>query len=163
MLQADFINSTSIRGCQMLVCAGKLEIRIFYYSLHLFQIIAYYPVFLKYSAFKPPVLRTELVNLTHTETMGMFQPMPKYCVHLIRVVSEAGFVLGLPSLRKPLQGMIEGTQEPGLGSRRAIRAFPGDPVVKNPPSNTGEAGSIPGRRAKIPHTSEQLSSECCSH
>ena len=163
MLQADFINSTSIRGCQMLVCAGKLEIRIFYYSLHLFQIIAYYPVFLKYSAFKPPVLRTELVNLTHTETMGMFQPMPKYCVHLIRVVSEAGFVLGLPSLRKPLQGMIEVTQEPGLGSRRAIRAFPGDPVVKNPPSNTGEAGSIPGRRTKIPHTSEQLSSECCSH
>ena len=144
MLQADFINSTSIRGCQMLVCAGKLEIRIFYYSLHLFQIIAYYPVFLKYSTFKPPVLRTELVNLTHTETTGMFQPTPKYRVHLIRVVSEAGFVLGLPSLRKPLQGMIEVTQEPGLGSGRAMRAFPGDPMVKNPPYNTGEAGSIPG-------------------
>ena len=60
----------------MLVCTGKQEIRIFYYSLHLFQIIAYYPVFLKYSTFKPPVLRTELVNLTHTETMGMFQSYP---------------------------------------------------------------------------------------
>ena len=118
----------------MLVCTGKLKIRIFYYSLHLFQIIAYYPVFLKYSAFKPQVLRTELVNLTHTETMGMFQPMPKYCVHLPMVVSEAGLVLALPRLRILLQDMIEVTQEPGLGSRRAMRAFPGGPVVKNPPS-----------------------------
>lgn len=39
MLQADFINSMSISSSQMLVCTGKLEIRIFYYSLHLLQII----------------------------------------------------------------------------------------------------------------------------
>ena len=35
--------------------------------------------------------------------------------------------------------------------------FPGGPVVKNPPSNAGDVGSIPGRRTKIPHAAEQLS------
>ena len=29
--------------------------------------------------------------------------------------------------------------------------FPGGPMVKNPPSNAGDAGSIPGRGTKIPH------------
>ena len=35
--------------------------------------------------------------------------------------------------------------------------FPGGPVVKNPPSNAGDAGSIPGWGAKIPHATGQLS------
>ena len=35
--------------------------------------------------------------------------------------------------------------------------FPGGPVVKNPPSNAGDAGSIPGRGTKIPQAAEQLS------
>ena len=35
--------------------------------------------------------------------------------------------------------------------------FPGGPVVKNPPSNAGDAGSIPGRGTKIPHATGQLS------
>ena len=26
--------------------------------------------------------------------------------------------------------------------------FPGDPVVKNPPSNTGDMGSIPGQEIR---------------
>ena len=30
--------------------------------------------------------------------------------------------------------------------------FLGDPVVKNPPSNAGDAGSIPGQGTKIPHS-----------
>ena len=34
---------------------------------------------------------------------------------------------------------------------------PGGPVVKNPPSNAGDAGSIPGRGTKIPHAAGQLS------
>ena len=34
--------------------------------------------------------------------------------------------------------------------------FPGGPVVKNPPSNAGGTGSIPGRGAEIPHASGQL-------
>ena len=37
------------------------------------------------------------------------------------------------------------------------RDFPGGPVVKNPPSNAGDVGSIPGRGTKIPHTTGQLS------
>ena len=35
--------------------------------------------------------------------------------------------------------------------------LPGSPGVKNPPSNTGDVGSIPGRRTKIQHAAEQLS------
>ena len=35
--------------------------------------------------------------------------------------------------------------------------FPGGPVVKKPPSNAGDAGSIPGRGTKIPHAAGQLS------
>ena len=35
---------------------------------------------------------------------------------------------------------------------RRVGDFPSGPVVKNPPSNAGEASSIPGRGTKIPHT-----------
>ena len=35
--------------------------------------------------------------------------------------------------------------------------FPGGPVVKNPPSNAGDVGSIPGWGTKIPHAEGQLS------
>ena len=35
--------------------------------------------------------------------------------------------------------------------------FPGGPVVKNPPSNAGDTGSIPGQGTKIPHVVGQLS------
>ena len=35
--------------------------------------------------------------------------------------------------------------------------FPGGPVVKNPPSDAGDAGLIPGWGTKIPHAVEQLS------
>jgi len=31
------------------------------------------------------------------------------------------------------------------------RDFPGGPVVKNLPPNTGNTGSIPGQRTRIPH------------
>ena len=35
--------------------------------------------------------------------------------------------------------------------------LPGGPVVKNPPSNAGDVGSIPGQGTKIPHATGQLS------
>ena len=38
-----------------------------------------------------------------------------------------------------------------------LRDFPDGPVVKNPPCNAGDAGSIPGWGSKIPYASEQLS------
>ena len=41
--------------------------------------------------------------------------------------------------------------------RKLFWDFPGGPVVKNQPSNAGEAGSIPGRGTKIPHAAGQLS------
>ena len=37
------------------------------------------------------------------------------------------------------------------------RDFPGGPVVKSPPPNAGDAGSIPGLGTKIPHAVGQLS------
>ena len=35
--------------------------------------------------------------------------------------------------------------------------FPSGPVVKNPPSNAGDMGLIPGQGTKIPHAEGQLS------
>ena len=35
--------------------------------------------------------------------------------------------------------------------------FSGGPVVKDPPSNAGDMGSISGRTTKIPHATGQLS------
>ena len=34
---------------------------------------------------------------------------------------------------------------------KKIRDFPGGPVVKSPPANAEDSGSIPGQGAKIPH------------
>ena len=39
-----------------------------------------------------------------------------------------------------------------------MRDLPGGPVVKNLPSNAGDAGLIPGWGTKIPHAMGQLSS-----
>ena len=36
--------------------------------------------------------------------------------------------------------------------------FPGGSVVKNLPSNAGDAGSIPGKGTRIPHAEGQLNS-----
>ena len=33
---------------------------------------------------------------------------------------------------------------------------PGGPVVKNPPANAGDMGSIPGPGTKIPHVTGQM-------
>ena len=43
-------------------------------------------------------------------------------------------------------------------SRRNLRDFLGSSVVKNPPSNAGEVGSIPGWGTEISHGKRQLSS-----
>ena len=45
----------------------------------------------------------------------------------------------------------------GKASVIILRDFPGGPVVKNPPSNAGGPGSIPGQGTKIPHAAGQLS------
>ena len=38
-----------------------------------------------------------------------------------------------------------------------LRDFPGGPVVKNPPYNARDMGSIPGWGTRIPHAAGQLS------
>ena len=43
------------------------------------------------------------------------------------------------------------------GSEHWPRDFPGDPVLKNPPYNAGDEGSIPGQGTKILHAAVQLS------
>ena len=40
---------------------------------------------------------------------------------------------------------------------KKTRDFPGGPVVKNLPSNTGDISLIPGFGTKIPHAAKQLS------
>ena len=36
--------------------------------------------------------------------------------------------------------------------------FPGDPVVKNPPCNAGDVGSVPSQWTKIPHAGANMTS-----
>ena len=45
-----------------------------------------------------------------------------------------------------------------------LRDFPGGPVVKTSPSNTGAVGSIPDWGAKISHASQwkKPNSKCCN-
>ena len=47
-------------------------------------------------------------------------------------------------------------ERPTSGSDFRKGDFPGSPMVKNPPSNAEDSGSIPGWGTKIPHTSGQL-------
>lgn len=111
----------NIPGCQMLVCTRKLKMRIFDSSLHLLQIIAYYSVFLKYSSSKSTVLRSELVDLTCSETISIFHSTPKYqlSVLLLLCLKQESFI-ALLSLRKPSQVITKVAQEPDLGARRAM-------------------------------------------
>ena len=54
---------------------------------------------------------------------------------------------------------LGGSARYSLGShtKKVLTDFPRGPVVKNPPSNAGDAGSIPGQGTKIPHAMGQLS------
>ena len=44
-----------------------------------------------------------------------------------------------------------------LNKNKLSRDFPGGPVVKNPPANAGDMGSIPGLGIKIPPAVGKLS------
>ena len=56
---------------------------------------------------------------------------------------------------------MQGCHKPSICKKKKkkpqYRDFPSGPVVKNPPSNAGDARSIPGRGTKIPHATGQLS------
>ena len=49
-------------------------------------------------------------------------------------------------------------QEKEQWAQSETRGNPGGPVVMNPPSNAGDAGSTPGQRTKKPCAAGQLSS-----
>ena len=44
-----------------------------------------------------------------------------------------------------------------MGSGQILKYSPGGPVIKNPPSNAGDTGSIPGQGTKICYAMGQLS------
>lgn len=78
----------------MLVCAGKLEVRVCYSSVPSASRCLFSSL-LKYSPSKSAVFRTELVKLTCTETIGMFQPTPKYQPLLIFTIVAFFFIRDL--------------------------------------------------------------------
>ena len=53
--------------------------------------------------------------------------------------------------------LYSSTSHPVLFKIPSLWDFPGGPVVKNPPSNAGDTGSIPDQGTKIPHAVGQLS------
>ena len=42
------------------------------------------------------------------------------------------------------------------GKKKLLQDFPGGPVVKNPPANAGDTGSIPGQESKVPQATRHL-------
>ena len=61
--------------------------------------------------------------------------------------------MGDVQLRRPSKKKLKYKQS--SVKSKSSRDFPGGPVLKNTPSNAGDAGAIPGRRAKIPHAAGQ--------
>ena len=56
--------------------------------------------------------------------------------------SKSLFFEKIHSIDKPLAGLIKKKKESGLKSIKLV-GFPGGSVVKNPPANAGDTGSIP--------------------
>ena len=65
-------------------------------------------------------------------------------------------VLVFFSLQESLIYGIKNKQKTNSRGYRGTGDFSGGLVVKNPPSNAGDMGSIPGWRTKIPHAERQL-------
>ena len=62
-------------------------------------------------------------------------------------------IFRLTQKRKPIR-----TARENHDKEQREQDFAGGPVVKNPPSNAGDLGSIPGGGTSIPHASGQLNS-----
>ena len=65
--------------------------------------------------------------------------------HLCRSLPSLESLSGLRAIGQPVLRTL------------SLWDFPGGPVVKNLPSNAGDAGSIPGQGTEIPHAVGQLS------
>ena len=53
--------------------------------------------------------------------------------------------------------VVQGSTVSGTKEIQKTEDFSGGPVVKNPPFNAGDLGSIPGQGTKIPNAVRQLS------
>ena len=51
----------------------------------------------------------------------------------------------------PLTSRVNSSHRVGSPKETLLGDFPGGPVVKNPPANVRDEGSIPGQGTKIPH------------
>ena len=79
---------------------------------------------------------------------------------LLELINEFGKVAGYKiNMQKSVAFLYTNKElsEREIKKMIPFRDFPGGPVVKNPPSNAGDVGSIPGRGTKIPHAVGQLS------
>ena len=65
------------------------------------------------------------------------------------------FIMKNSNLKK--NGKVSEHSYAQMGDFNIFWDFPGGPVVKNPPSNAGDVGLIPGQGTKIPHATGQLS------
>ena len=63
--------------------------------------------------------------------------------------------ISLQNLQTPYTAQYQENEQPH--KKMVSRGFPGGLVVKNPPANTGDTGSIP-RLGRPPHAMEQISS-----
>ena len=82
-------------------------------------------------------------------------PTPLLCVTLS--LHSIGFLEVAP-ISCGDQKSVTGTKSKEcVHIKKSNKDFPGGLVVKNPPSNAGDAGSIPGWGTRIPHATGQLS------
>ena len=83
----------------------------------------------------------------------------QYCTHSPPVPQQPRRLSRCLSKPDGGQQLWTDTGKNGI-AKETTRDFPGGPVVKNLPSNAGDARSIPGCRTKIPHATGQLSHSC---
>ena len=72
------------------------------------------------------------------------------CLHILTIVNNAAVNIGM-HVSFQISAFVF------LGYKPRSGDFPGGPVVKNPPSNEGDTGSILGQGTKLPHAAGQLS------
>ena len=91
-------------------------------------------------------MQPENLNPLHLEHVLVTQSCPPLCNPMD---------CGLPGFS--IHGIFPGKNTLVTATKTSFWDFCSSPMVKNSPSNTGEAGLIPGQETKIPHAEGQLS------
>ena len=95
---------------------------------------------------RPTVCKGTLLTHLGAPVLYSLATCPSTVEHLFRCLSKLDGG----------QQLWTDTGENGI-AKGTMRGFPVGPVVKNPPSSVGDAGSIPGWGTKIPHAMGKLS------